>query len=444
MEQGRLCCVQPGRGERGRAETQARHPGAFHRRHGKHDRSRRVGVRVFKARDNAAPCAAAPITAWGAIGQDLRPEALYRERTGQTEEGLFPALRAEARSGRSFGVSVRLPLAEQGTPPFQAQHGGDPDSGYYDLRRPCMARGRLAAHAAYWLGHNNAKRSGRRLGCAPRRRARFAVSLTRTSADDAQPIAFIREPPNKVPAKDRPPTPRDARTHVSRENALPAREPEVPRRPPHGGIAPKRDALACLLRPICGQRRLLPSFREAGGWIARTGSPGRPWPAEYGQEHAVDHRYAARRDRGLGARRMQSAQDDPDLSATRLDSPIARAPQNVSGELPLAHGMPIATEAGSRLRAQAQGGTSAEEGAWLWTRGIPFVVIRHLPTRFGLLAGVPLRLGFGLRLVRGSVRASSFFARASFFDVRCSSPSTQRVPSTTLGHPCSACTLMEA
>ena len=70
-------------------------------------------------------------------------------------------------------------------------------------------------------------------------------------------------------------------------------------------------------------------FREAGGWIAHTGAPGRPWPAEYGQEHAVDHRYAARCDRGLGARRMQSAQDDPDLSAARLDSLIARAPKRL-------------------------------------------------------------------------------------------------------------------
>ncbi len=54
--------------------------------------------------------------------------------------------------------------------------------------------------------------------------------------------------------------PRDARTHVSRENALPAREPEVLRRRRMGGIAPKRDDLACLLRPIRGQRRPPPSF----------------------------------------------------------------------------------------------------------------------------------------------------------------------------------------
>ena len=76
---------------------------------------------------------------------------------------------------------------------------------------------------------------------------------------------------------------------------------------------------ACLLRPIRGQRRP-PS---SGVRIARTGAPRHPRPAEYGQEHAVDHRYAARCDRGLGARRMQSAQDDPDLPAARLGSPIA-------------------------------------------------------------------------------------------------------------------------
>ena len=187
-----------------------------------------------------------------------------------------------------------------------------------------MARGRLAAHAAYWLGRNGrpAERQAAWMR-AQQRRARFrrtAVSLTRTFADDAQPIALIREPPNKAPAKDRPPMPRDARTHVSRENALPARMGGQRAEAGRSGLP----ACCGLYAGNAARRRL---FREAGVWIARTGAPGHPRPAEYGQEHAVDHRCAARCDRGLGARRMQSAQDDPDLPAARLDSPIARAPQ---------------------------------------------------------------------------------------------------------------------
>ncbi len=124
---------------------------------------------------------------------------------------------------------------------------------------------------------------------------------------------------------------------------------------------------------------------------------------------------------------MQSAQDDPDLPAARLDSPIARAPPNVSGELPRAHGMPIATGAGSRLRAQAQRDVGGE-GAWLWTRGIPFVVVRHLPTRFGLLAGVALRLAPRSRsgTTRADPRRTDAGAAADPRPRRCPEPRLRR------------------
>ena len=64
---------------------------------------------------------------------------------------------------------------------------------------------------------------------------------------------------------------------------------------------------------------------EAGVWIARAVAPWRQWPAKYGKWNSVYRRYAAWYDRGLWARLRPFAQDDPDLSAVRLDSTMVRA-----------------------------------------------------------------------------------------------------------------------
>ena len=63
---------------------------------------------------------------------------------------------------------------------------------------------------------------------------------------------------------------------------------------------------------------------EAGVWIARACAPWRQWPARYGQWNSVYRRYAAWCNRGLWARRMPSAQADPDLSAVQTAPSCAR------------------------------------------------------------------------------------------------------------------------
>ena len=71
-------------------------------------------------------------------------------------------------------------------------------------------------------------------------------------------------------------------------------------------------------------------FREAVVWIARAGTSWHQLPAMYGKWNSVYRRYAAWCDRGIWARLMLSVQDDPDLSAVRLDSTIVCACAHVS------------------------------------------------------------------------------------------------------------------
>ena len=66
-------------------------------------------------------------------------------------------------------------------------------------------------------------------------------------------------------------------------------------------------------------------FREAVVWIARAGTPWCQLSAMYGKWNLVYRRYAAWCDRDIWARLRLSVQDDPDLSAVRLDSTIVRA-----------------------------------------------------------------------------------------------------------------------
>jgi len=72
-------------------------------------------------------------------------------------------------------------------------------------------------------------------------------------------------------------------------------------------------------------------FLEAVFWIARTGSPWRDLPKEFGNWHNAYVRFARWCDKGTWARLAASGSGDPDLGMLSIDSTIVRAHQHAAG-----------------------------------------------------------------------------------------------------------------
>lgn len=72
-------------------------------------------------------------------------------------------------------------------------------------------------------------------------------------------------------------------------------------------------------------------FVEAVLWIARTGSPWRDLPQEFGRWHTTYLRFARWRERGIWARIASAVQGDADLEQLLIDSTIVRAHQHSAG-----------------------------------------------------------------------------------------------------------------
>ena len=72
-------------------------------------------------------------------------------------------------------------------------------------------------------------------------------------------------------------------------------------------------------------------FVEAVLWIARTGSPWRDLPREFGRWHTTYLRFARWRDRGVWERIAKVLQGDADLEQLLIDSTIVRAHQHAAG-----------------------------------------------------------------------------------------------------------------
>jgi transposase len=72
-------------------------------------------------------------------------------------------------------------------------------------------------------------------------------------------------------------------------------------------------------------------FLEAVLWIARTGSPWRDLPKEFGNWHSVYVRFARWCKKGTWARLAEAVSDDPDLEMLFIDSTIVRAHQHAAG-----------------------------------------------------------------------------------------------------------------
>ena len=72
-------------------------------------------------------------------------------------------------------------------------------------------------------------------------------------------------------------------------------------------------------------------FLEAVLWIARTGSPWRDLPKEFGKWHSVYVRFANWCEKGIWMRLAKAVSKDPDLEMLFLDSTIVRAHQHSAG-----------------------------------------------------------------------------------------------------------------
>ena len=72
-------------------------------------------------------------------------------------------------------------------------------------------------------------------------------------------------------------------------------------------------------------------FLEAVLWIARTGSPWRDLPKEFGNWHSAYVRFARWCDKGTWARLAEAVSGDPDLEMLFIDSTIVRAHQHAAG-----------------------------------------------------------------------------------------------------------------
>ena len=69
-------------------------------------------------------------------------------------------------------------------------------------------------------------------------------------------------------------------------------------------------------------------FLEAVLWIARTGSPWRDLPRDYGHCHRVYVRYNRWSHKGIWQRLFEVAADDPDLEYLMVDGSIVRVHQH--------------------------------------------------------------------------------------------------------------------
>ena len=72
-------------------------------------------------------------------------------------------------------------------------------------------------------------------------------------------------------------------------------------------------------------------FLEAVLWIARTGSPWRDLPKEFGNWHSVYVRFARWCEKGTWVRLAEAVSGDPDLEMLFIDSTIVRADQHAAG-----------------------------------------------------------------------------------------------------------------
>lgn len=72
-------------------------------------------------------------------------------------------------------------------------------------------------------------------------------------------------------------------------------------------------------------------FVEAVLWIARTGSPWRDLPREFGNWHSTYVRFARWRDAGVWDRVSQALAGDFELERVFIDSTIVRAHQHAAG-----------------------------------------------------------------------------------------------------------------
>lgn len=74
-------------------------------------------------------------------------------------------------------------------------------------------------------------------------------------------------------------------------------------------------------------------FVEAVLWIARTGSPWRDLPKQFGHWHSVYMRFSRWSKKGVWARLAEELAKDPDLEVLFIDSTIVRAHQHATGAL---------------------------------------------------------------------------------------------------------------
>jgi len=74
-------------------------------------------------------------------------------------------------------------------------------------------------------------------------------------------------------------------------------------------------------------------FLEAVPWIARTGSPWRDLPAEFGRWHTVYIRFSRWRSKGVWARVANALAGGTEIEHILIDSTIVRAHQHSAGAL---------------------------------------------------------------------------------------------------------------
>ena len=72
-------------------------------------------------------------------------------------------------------------------------------------------------------------------------------------------------------------------------------------------------------------------FVEAVFWIARTGSPWRDLPREFGNWHSVYVRFSRWETYGVWHRMAEALQDQADLEELFIDSTVVRAHQHAAG-----------------------------------------------------------------------------------------------------------------
>lgn len=82
-------------------------------------------------------------------------------------------------------------------------------------------------------------------------------------------------------------------------------------------------------RTACSNRR----FLEAVLWIARTGSPWRDLPAEFGRWHTVYMRFSRWRSKGVWQRVVNALAGQTQIEHILIDSTIVRAHQHSAGAL---------------------------------------------------------------------------------------------------------------